>query len=332
MVQLMVMPTPKDKKSRRSRIERDPKARVRPLAMIERGIETLRLLDLVRFATNDHVQTTFEAKTKTGRPRAPKGAEFACNRALRELYDGGWIERVWVLLPRGDYKHYKEGYVNVLTTKGLREVQLSYDLDGKGQHTHYETKNQPDDLRPLIHPFAIADFYFTARAACRPHPWLFGSWMDDKELASRKAGGFGFTNIPDGFFVITNEETDRDWPHFLELDLGTESVIAYTKRDDWVKKIQGYVDYIGAGKTRGPYADDFLDLPDPVVLIVTVANTRGNPDARRDLILEAVKLGGGAGRFWVTTFDELLKHGLWGKIWHTTVSTTPRSLLDRCNQ
>lgn len=282
------------------------------------------LLDKARFATNDQVETTFESKTKTGRPRSPKGAEFACNRALRELFDGGWIDRIWVLLPRGDYKHYKEGYVNVLTAKGMRAVAVHLPED---EYPTFVAKNRPDELRPLVHPFAIVEFFFRARVACRREPWLFGGWMDDKELAARKAGGFGFTNVPDGFFVVTNTETDRDWPFFLELDLGTESIIAYTERNDWVRKVEGYVAYLKRG-----YARDFPELVEPVVLIVTPANRRGNPYERRDLILKAIRQGEGAGRYWVTTVDDLNAHGFWGKIWAVRTSPDLRSLLDRCSQ
>ena len=324
MVQRMVMPLPTPKKTRQSRLERNPKAVIRPLELIERGIETLLLLDKARFATNDQVETTFESKTKTGRPRSPKGAEFACNRALRELFDGGWVDRIWVLLPRGDYKHYKEGYVNVLTPKGMRAVAAHLPDD---EYPTFVAKNRPVELRPLVHPFAIVEFFFRARVACRHDPWLFGGWMDDKELAARKEAGFGFTNVPDGFFVISNTETDRDWPFFLEMDLGSTSIIAYTERKDWVRKILGYVAYIKRG-----YAHDFPELVEPVVLIVTPANRRGDPYARRDLILEAIGEGKGGGRYWVTTFDDLNAHGFWGKIWAVRTSPELRSLFDRCSQ
>lgn len=312
----------KPKSTRRSRYQRDPNARQLPIEMIERGLEILILLDRRLYATVDQVQTIFEHRpTKTGKERKPKGAENACNRACRQLYDSGFIDRVWVLLPRDRFDHYRENFVQVLTPKGLREVRLHYEQEGEGRTTRWESaKHRPEELRPFVHPYAVADFWFTLRRELSGPRFFFGEWLDDKELASRRAQGFHFQSVPDGFFLAEDAETGKVTPHFVELDCGKTTIRSYDSQKDWIDKIRDYGAYLERG---GWYWSDFDGLAAPVVLIVTWN------DERERHILEAIEEAGGGGSYWITTFDRLREYGLLGRIWRVWTSHEMRTLATR---
>ncbi len=240
---------------------------------------------------------------------------------MRQLYDSGFVDRVWVLLPRDRFDHYRENFVNVLTPKGLREVKLYYAEDGRDRVTRWEGKHRPEELRGFVHPFAVVDFYFLLRREVSGPRFYFGSWLDDKELASRRAQGFGFESIPDGFFTIEDAETGKVSPHFVEFDCGKTTIKSFDSQKDWIDKIRDYGRYL---HTNGRYHEDFSDLANPVVLILT-----WNDEQHRH-ILEAIQDARGEGRYWVSTFARVREYGLLAPIWRTWNRPELRSLADRC--
>ncbi len=263
------------------------------------------MLDKLRAASNDQLQTTFEGTAFA--------TESACNRSLRQFFDAEYVDRVWVLVPRDGYDGYKELFVNVLDAKGRNVVKTH--LDQFEETPHYQTRHRPTALRPYIHPYAITDFYCQLRVACRGQQHQLWGWQDDKDLASlRLRGELHSPHIPDAFFVANAK------PHFLEVDMGTESIISYTDRNDWVKKIEDYGSYLDGYDAW--YYSDFPDLASPVVLIVTISNERATH------ILGAIGKARGQGAYWVSTM-QAVKKDFWGSHWRVVGEDAPRSLLSR---
>ncbi len=221
------------------------------------------------------------------------------------------------MLPRDRFDHYRENFVQVLTPKGLRAVKQYYAEDGRGRVTRWEGKHRPEELRGFVHPFAVVDFYFLLRRQLYGPRFYYGSWLDDKELASLRAQGYGFESIPDGFFTVEDAETGKVTPHFVEFDCGKTTIKSYDSQKDWINKLEDYGRYL---HTQGRYHEDFAGLGDPVVLILTWNNER------HDHILEAVKDAGGGGAYWVSTFDRLREYGLLGRIWRVWTSHELRTL------
>ncbi len=261
--------------------------------------------------------------TKTGRERAPKGSENAANRALRQLFDGGWVDRIPLYVP--DVRNYRDGreaLANVLTRKGGDALQEHYDEVGEGQVVRWSHARNPDPWREQFHTGAIANVGIIAMKACQPDPWMLWGWEEDRYLAARqRRDQYHFVTIPDAFFVIANQETGRDYAHFLEIDLGTETHFSVKDRTTWSGKIAGYSQYIPTH-----YDSDFEGLPRPVVLTLT----RG--EKRLENLLETTRQEQGGGAYWFASLSDLHRFGFWSGIWRVPHEPGYRSLLDRCTR
>ncbi len=332
-------PTKPEPRTRRGRLVRAASAtKQRPLATIEHGLQILTLLDAQLYLTNDQLETLLfrHGATVTGKPRSPKGAAYAANTALRRLFDAGYVDRVPVFLP-GVHPHtVKPHYVNVLSTRGARVAAAA--LKEQGRTPRWRRSLLPHPWQPLLHGYWIRQFAVTGRSACEARGWRWWSWFDDRQLAAlKKEHGARFTAVPDGFFVITNLETGKDFPHFLEVDLGTETVAARSPgRLDWRGKVASYLDYLDR-HFREQFGLDSL----PLILTVTES------EQRLEHLLAATGSVGGGGRFWFTTLAQLfspagahdgtkntafdaLEAVFWASIWRVPTSSQLRSLASRC--
>lgn len=324
---------------RRRRLERAAGPRY-PLTAIERGPDIVRLLDGLLYLSNDQIETALfrVGPTATGKPRAPKGAAYAANTALRRLFDGGLVDRIPLFLPGNTSRTVKPHYVNVLSTKGARAAAIV--LKDEGRTPRWRRALLPHPWQPLLHGYWIRQFAVTGQAACLEKGWTWWSWFDDRQLAAlKKRHGATFATVPDGFFMITNPETGKALPHFLEIDLGTETVHAHSReRRDWRGKVESYLTYID-GRFREEFGVDAL----PLILTVTES------EQRLEHLLAATAASGGGGRFWFTTIAQLfsptsfanddhsvLSEGreapFWRSIWRVPTSSHPRSLADRCGR
>jgi len=156
-------------------------------------------------------------------------------------------------------------------------------------------------------------------------------------LAGRKRKGqLSLPTIPDGLLVVQNLSTGLDYPCFVELDLGSESVAArsHTRRA-FAHKIEGYLDYLGSS-----FRQEFGIQAPPILLIVTDSERR-----MQSLRSTAQRLGGG-GRYWFATLDQLQDRGVadsqqtrhsaarhgpfWASNWQTAHDDGWRSLAARC--
>lgn len=279
--------------ARRARLARSP-AKPYPLAAIEHGEAILRLLDGFLYLTNDQIETLLfrHGATGTGRPRSPGGAAYAANTALRRLFDAGYLDRVPVFLPGKHDATVTPHYVNVLSSAGARIAAA--ELRAAGQTPRYRRALRPRPWQPLLHGYWVRQFAVTAQAACAAAGWPWHAWLDDRQLAAAKRRhGLALASVPDGFFLMgrPGEAPAALLPHFLEVDLGTESVAARSPaRRDWRGKVEAYLAYFDRG-----FREEFGVGALPVVLTVTES------ERRLAHLLAATAAAGGGGRFWFTT-------------------------------
>ncbi|MDP9358883.1 MAG: replication-relaxation family protein [Chloroflexota bacterium] len=332
-------PIKPETRSRRGRLVRADSAGSRfPLPAIERGTEILRLLDAHLYLSNDQIETLLfrHGRTATGKERSPKGAAYAANTALRRLFDAGYVDRIPVFLPGTQPHTVKAHYVNALSTRGARVAAEL--LKQEGRTPRWRRSLLPHPWQPLLHGFWIRQFAVTGKAACEMRGWRWWSWFDDRQLAAlKKEHGAQFTAVPDGFFVITTPETGKDFPHFLEIDLGTETVAARSPgRLDWRGKVESYLDYLDRH-----FREQFGLASLPIILTVTES------EQRLEHLLAATGVAGGGGRFWFTTLARLfsptdvheggerrasdaLEGAFWASIWRVPTSSQMRTLASRC--
>ncbi len=332
-------PIKPETRSRRGRLVRaDPAGRHLPLSAIERGAEILRLLDAHLYLSNDQIETLLfrHGLTVRGKDRSSKGAAYAANTALRRLFDAGYLDRIPVFLPGAKPHTVKAHYVNVLSTRGARVAAEL--LKQEGRTPRWRRSLLPHPWQPVLHGYWIRQFAVAGRSACGAQGWQWWSWFDDRQLAAlKKEHGARFAAVPDGFFVITNPETGKDYPHFLEIDLGTETVAARSPgRLDWRGKVESYLDYFDHH-----FRDQFGLNALPIVLTVTES------EQRLAHLLATTGSAGGGGRFWFTTLPRLfsptgiqdgnqsrapdgLEGAFWASIWRVPTSNQPRSLASRC--
>jgi len=308
-----------------------------PLSAIERGPDMLRLLDALLYLSNDQIETALfrTGTTVSGKARAPKGAAYAANTALRRLFDAGYVDRTPLFLPGNAPHTVTPHYVNVLSTKGARMAASL--LKDEGRIPRWRRTLLPHPWQPLLHGYWIRQFAVSSQAACAELGWRWWSWFDDRQLAALKQRhGATFGSVPDGFFMITNPETGKDFPHFLEIDLGTETVDARTRdRRDWRGKVESYLTYVN-GKFREEFGVESL----PIILTVTES------EQRLAHLLAATAATGGGGRFWFTTLDRLLRSAamtdhnrnalaaarepvFWDPVWRVPTSPSWRNLATR---
>ncbi len=328
----------KPETKRRGRLERSTAGKARPLSAIEHALEILTLLDSHLYLSNDQVETLLfrHGVTATGKPRSPNGAAYAANTALRRLFDAGYVDRVPAFLPGSSPHTVKPHYVNVLSRRGAR---VAADLlKEQGRIPRWRRTLLPHLWQPLLHGYWIRQFAVTGKAACKSRAWRWWSWLDDRQLAAlKKEHGARFTAVPDGFFVITNPETGKDFPHFLEIDLGTETVSARSPaRLDWRSKVESYLDYLDRH-----FREQFGLASLPIVLTITES------EQRLAHLLAATGAAGGGGRFWFTTLERLfspttvqdgherrasdaLEGAFWASIWRVPTSSQLRTLASRC--
>ncbi len=332
-------PTKPEPRSRRGHLVRaETDSKNLPPSVIERGTQILTLLDSHLYLTNDQIEILLfrRGPTVTGKVRSPKGAAYAANTALRRLFDAGYVDRIPVFLPGAKSHTVRPHYLNVLSTWGAR---VAADLlKQEGRTPRWRRSLLPHPWQPLLHGSWIRQFAVTGRAACEAHGWRWWSWFDDRQLAAlKKEHGARFTAVPDGFFVITNPNTGKDFPHFLEIDLGTETVSARSPgRLDWRGKVASYLDY-----AERHFREQFGLNALPIIQTVTES------EQRLAHLLAATGAAGGGGRFWFTTLERLfsptgvqgdhesrasdaLEGAFWASIWQVPTSSHSRSLARRC--
>lgn len=267
--------------ARTSPLSRTPHRRY-PLDQINHGSDLLVALASLRFATGPQLQRLlFDREAQT-----PRQARYRSTKALRQLFDTGYLTRIPVFAPSLTSGRMSRQLVHALSPAGARAV---------GVDPRWAQNRRPKRDEVLTHDFWLVELAVLAMEGC-PEPLGIATWWDDRVLAGRKRQGLlHLPTIPDGLLVIENLSTGKYFPCLVELDLGTESVVSRGRTQrDVAHKIESYLDYL----THDFRSDFGIDAP-PVVLIVASSE-------RRLASLRAVtrQLGGG-GRFWFATLGRL---------------------------
>jgi hypothetical protein len=296
--------------------------RVYPLTMIEEGQEILLALASLRFATGSQIQRIIFDRTAV----SPRMARHRATRSLRRLFDAGYLRRVSVFAPSSTGRMSMQ-IVNVLSASGARVIGLD---------PRWVRTRAPKDGQVLTHDFWLVELGVLAMEGC-PKGLAITTWWDDRLLSGRKRqGSFSLATIPDGLLIVQQLGTGKLFPSFLELDLGTESVVGTSSgRRDFARKIEGYLAY-----TPASFAEEFGISAAPIVLTVTESEWRMG-----SLMEVTVRLGGG-GRFWFSTLDRLrnnvgsdhaqagadsARYGpFWTSNWQTSLHDGWRSFAARC--
>lgn len=294
-----------------------------PVDQIEHGIDILTVLASLRFATGGQIQRIiFNWKSVT-----PRQARHRATRAVRRLFDSGYLKRIPVFAPAAASGMLSQQIVHVLSPLGARTV---------GIEPRSVRTRAPKQREVLTHDFWLVELAVVAMEGC-PEPLSITTWWDDRVLAARKRQGqMKMPNIPDSLLVVENLNSGKLYPCLVELDLGTESIVSPARvRRDFALKIEGYLGYMGSA-----FREDFeIDAP-PIVLIVADSERR-----LESLRLMTQTLGGG-GRFWFSTLlrlrpstdrdtphmtDSAAREGpFWSSNWQTAVNDEWRSLAVRC--
>lgn len=116
-----------------------------------------------------------------------------------------------------------------------------------------------------------------------------GRWLTfDKPVAP---GG----PIPDGYFELQTPSGVRS--HFLEVDLGTETLKV------WQKKISGYLEIAASGEFSRRFRQQQFRV------LVVMRSERRLGHLRSVIAKNTTKI------FWLTTFELLNRDGFWSAIW-----------------
>ncbi|MGI8404871.1 MAG: replication-relaxation family protein [Thermomicrobiales bacterium] len=309
---------------RRSPLVRHPGTRY-PLSAIDQGTYLLAVLASLRGATAIQLRRAVFARTSA----MPRQARYRATKALRRLFDAGYVRRVPVFCPSARSDQLSLQVMHTLSAAGARAI---------GFDPHLARSRAPKARSVLTHDFWLIELGVLALEGC-PEGLTITHWWNDRVLAARKrTGQLSLPTIPDALLVVRNPVSGKDYLCLLEMDLGTESVTARGSiRADFSRKIEGYLEYLGAGFRR----DFEIDAP-PIVLIVT------DSERRLDSLRTATQRLGGGGRFWFATLDRLQHHGdpdtkqqdssaglqgaFWGLNWQTAQNGGLRSLASRCGR
>jgi len=213
--------------------------------------------------------------------------------------------------------------VNVLTQAGFDELKTYVEQEGMGDFIPRPiTRKLP--FQSLDHEFYVRDVAVQFERSVVEQGWDFTYWLGDEDFEMWK-GHFTGQMIPDGFFLI--DVGTKRFPHFLEIDMGTETVVSGLKGGavtikDWKTKMERYLDYL----SRFGSDTIFEGLVDPVVLIVAPSIPRMKS------LKDAARAAGCKGMFWFTTRDLLAEDwpmAALNYIWSTPNEKVTRSLVNR---
>lgn len=301
-----------------------PNLRTRyPLSSIDQGERVLQVVGSLRFATAIQLRRAIFDPVSG----SPRQARTRATRSLRRLFDSGYLRRVQVFCPSASSDRLSLQVVNVLSSSGAPAV---------GLEPRVARARAPKARSVLSHEFWLVECGVLAFEGC-PAGLSITRWWGDRVLAARHHKGLlSLPTIPDALLVVRHEATGKEFPAYIELDLGTEVVRARgAARADLAGKIDGYLAF-----DRARFYQEFGINAGPIVLFVT------DSDQRADSVRDLTRRLGGAGRFWFVTlprlrgtapapppanapFDAL--HGpFWAQTWLTAANEQPRSLAARC--
>jgi len=213
-------------------------------------------------------------------------------------------------------------YIIIVTEKGM---ELLRDKRLISEHAAYVTDKTPNSIF-LEHDLLVNWFFIHLLQIGRDNPHLKIQHLTtsshslqegnaDKPLLMERFAVDSIpdeivTMIPDGVFIITNEESEKSLLFFLEVDMGTETLQS-TKLNpgDVRQKIINY-QYLLLGNQYKRYEKIFnTDLNGFRLLFL--ANKLGRMKAICDLVQRMPP----SDFIWVTDQEQMFSHGISAKIW-----------------
>ncbi len=317
------------KRSRRPRLHRDPtRTNLLPLKHIDHGLDVLVQLDRFPCLTNGQISDLLfaDAPNSLGERRTENAARAATSRTLQRLWDARYVERVPVMLTSRRTGLPYLNFVNALTEAGAGVVAEHYATLERPRVPRWTRSSLDIGPQQLEHTVSLTSVAALLARACRRAGLTFSSWHDDRQLAGlNREGQTRFISVPDGFFII-GKSREASRAYFLELDLGTETVLGFSPfRRDWGDKIAGYVKYFGREYPRETF---FKGVARPVVLTITTS-----PERRANLVA-ATRAAGGDEGYWFTTLDQFdppdkrvpRASAVFSPIWQAPTDDAPRAL------
>ena len=311
---------------RRPRIYHDPlMAKPKPLESIQQLFPCLMALNQHRWLTNSQVSDLlFRGQISiTGEERSIAAAQRAANAmCLIRLKDRELLTRLTLFRSGPSFPFAYP--VNTLTATGAQLLANHFADAGRTTAIRPLTKKLP--FHTMDHEIAVRDVAIQLERASVDQGWDFIYYQGDEDFEAHKKQDYSGEMIPDGFFLIRHE--GRLLPHFLEVDMGSETVVSggsggSITTKDWQTKFTRYLDYLPRHQRDG-----FLSGAEsnPVVLTVTTSNRR------MESLRKAAVDAGCRGMFWFTTFENLRADwpmSALNFIWSTPHEKTTRALVNR---
>jgi hypothetical protein len=130
--------------------------------------------------------------------------------------------------------------------------------------------------------------------------------------------------IPDGVFSITSKKQNKRLLFFLEVDMGTESLMSSRSTTDTIsQKIHNYKAYYLSKKYERYEKRWGCSFNGFRVLFMT------NTTSRRLTLSRFISSDRSNDFIWITDQDQMFQHGIGGEIWTRggDISSSPKSIL-----
>ena len=255
---------------------------------------------------------------------------------LKQLCEEGYINRRFppIVHPDNkgiiDYIHQdRRQVIYWVERRGAEELLSDPPPDDKRQERLRSIQNLSEwsEYR-LNHWLDLSDIRACLELAIEQTPGVhLAAWYDERDkneqgliLQAKVKIPYGetgrerpFTLCSDAGFILEDGHSPKQEFFFIEIDEGSESA-----RKRWQDKALAYQAYLEHG-----FEGDF-DFEGEEFRVLTITRSYAGKDQakRRDSLLKATLRAGGRGRFWFTTFDQVMpggvvtgEHFLTGKIW-----------------
>jgi len=215
------------------------------------------------------------------------------NRRLLKLVRAGLLRRWFVGSPAGGLKALYGLAPQAFVLLGESSQGLiSWKQDGVITSSQF-----------LAHQQAVNEVFIRARFQTLPYGLSCERWSTFREPLAPSIG-----LIPDAYCEI--KQADVAHPMFLEVDLGTEASKV------WRQKVERYLRLAVSGEFERIFGQRRFRT------LVLFPSVRRLESVRKTILHRTDKL------FWLSTFDQLRRDGLWAPIWFRPTSGAEQRLLD----
>ena len=229
-----------------------------------------------------------------------------CRRRLKELHERNYLEREEIPTTS---RQGKLPNVHFLTRKAVKRLAKEWGM--KMKEMDWRPEHNEIKFGKLAHLIATNDVRLSLGIAAEETGYVITSWYSERELKGMKLkakvpgsrGRMRWVGLePDGFFTIFHPSQDENkqftYPHFLEVDRGTEHVGMNSDKpylNYFKSKIPRYLNFYRSGD----YAEIF-EYEEMRVLCVTT------DEDRVQKLKDATEQLGGGEQFWFTTLEAVV--------------------------